>query len=319
MPNFVQISSTVLSTEYTGVAISSTGKYILSALVNTEARVYLSTDFGASFSTIPGFINYNRAVAMSSTGQYMVLAVGTGTGCGVYKSSNYGVSWSSNLITAATTNPWMSLSLSGDGKYCIAFGGGSTSPNNLLYISSNFNTASPTFNSQAVFANLNADNGYSAISVTGQYMTVLNYGDTTGIAISSDYGVSFTKLTLTTVGIIGINRFEYITMSSDASTIYLSNGSDGFYKSTNLWSGSPTFTKITSATFTEQTWRAVIVSSDGTYVVASTLLYTYYSSDSGTTWTKCYTGRISYMAMSTDTKYIIASTHSSSRLLLSKP
>lgn len=74
-------------------------------------------------------------------------------------------------------------------------------------------------------------------------------------------------------------------MSENASVVYICMYDTGLYKSTNLWSGSPTFSQLTSATFTEQSWRACVTSSDGTYVIASTDVKTYYSKDSGATWT----------------------------------
>ena len=107
-------------------------------------------------------------------------------------------------------------------------------------------------------------------------------------------------------------------MTPDATNVYLTVYNNGLYKSTNLWSGSPMFTQITSATFTEQTWLSVVISSDGTYVVASTTAKTYYSKDSGATWTLAYTGKISFMAMSTNARYIVASNNDvSSKLIFS--
>lgn len=140
-----------------------------------------------------------------------------------------------------------------------------------------------------------------------------------GLAVSTNYGVSFSKLTLTTVGVSGTYDSRCITMTPDASSVYLTNYGTGLYKSTNLFSGSPMFTKITSATFTEQTWNGVVVSSDGKYVVASTDAKTYYSQNSGTTWTICYTGTVPYyMAMSDDAHYVIGLPISTtSKLLLS--
>jgi hypothetical protein len=107
-------------------------------------------------------------------------------------------------------------------------------------------------------------------------------------------------------------------MTPDANTVYLTHKNNGLYKSTNLWSGSPMFTKITSATFTEQSWLNVVVSSDGTYVVASNEAKTYYSKDSGVTWILAYTGNIDFMAMSADARYIVgANVDTNNKLIFS--
>ena len=252
---------------------------------------------------------------MSGTGQYMVMLVNGGY---MYRSGDYGANWAQVTNISATQN-WTSVALSKDGKYCLANG---NSPTNNLYVSANFDTATPTFTQVSVYTSMNSSLRYNEVSSNGQYMIQLCWGSTLtdGISISTNYGSSFAKLTLTTIGITGTNNYNFgcVTMTPDTTNVYITCYSNGLYKSTNLFSGSPTFTKITSGTFTEQTWKSVVVSSDGTYVVASTNAKTYYSKDSGATWLVAYTGRIAYMAMSADAHYIVASNpDNSSKLLLS--
>jgi hypothetical protein len=304
-PNFTQVASTVLSTRYIGVAISDTGQYILSVVALTTGQptsgvFYLSTNFGSSFNAIPGFTSgQNYYCSMSGNGQYMVMIVSMGA---MWRSGNYGSTWQQVTNISGTQN-WVGVSLSKNGKCCLANGNNTT---NNLYISSNFDTANPTFTTVSVYATMNTSPGYNAVSNTGQYMIQLNWRPVDGFAISSDFGVSFSKLTFTNIGITGAAPVN-ICMTPDTNNIYYANYNEGLYKSTNLFSGSPMFTKITSATFTEQTWLFVVVSSDGTYVVASTELKTYYSKDSGVTWLLAYNGRSRYMAMSADAHYIVAS------------
>jgi len=250
---------------------------------------------------------------MSGTGQYMVMVVNGGY---MYRSGNYGANWA-QVTNIATTQNWIGVSLSKDGKYCLAFG---NNPTNNSYVSSNFDTTTPTFTQVSVYTTMNTDLYYSTVSKLGQYMIQLNWSTADGIAISTNYGVSFTKLTVANIGITGTNNtnFSCVTMTPDTLSVYISCYSNGIYKSTNLFSGSPTFTKITSATFTEQTWNSISVSTDGTYVVASTDTKTYYSKDSGVTWLLAYTGKIQYMAISADAHYIVASnTSTASKLLFS--
>ena len=316
-PNFTQVASTVLSTRYIGVAMSDTGQYILSVVALTTGQptsgvFYLSTNFGSTFNVISGFTTgQNYYCSMSGNGQYMVMIVSMGY---MYRSGDYGSNWQQVTNISATQN-WVGVSLSKDGKCCLANG---NNPTNNLYVSSNFDTANPTFTTVSVYASMSSGPGYNAVSKTGQYMIQLNWGPADGIAISSNFGVSFSKLTFANIGITGTLGPNGIYITSDTNDVYFSNYNEGLYKSTNLFSGSPMFTKITSATFTEQTWYQVSTSSDGTYVVATTGVKTYYSKDSGVTWLLAYTGGLRYMAMSSDAHYIVASNpDTSSRLLFS--
>jgi photosystem II stability/assembly factor-like uncharacterized protein len=315
-PNFIQVSSTVTSTRYFDVAISNSGQYILCAVgvtsgQPTSALLYLSTNYGSTFNSISGFsTTQNYPCAMSGTGQYMVMLVNGGY---MYRSGNYGANWA-QVTNISTTQNWTNVSLSKDGKYCLANG---NSPTNNLYVSSNFDTSNPTFTQLSVYASMNASLRLHSVSNTGQYMIQLNWRPADGIAISTDYGVSFTKLTFANIGITGTLYPQCINITQD-NTVYFLNYNEGIYKSTSLFSGSPMFTRITSATFTEQSWLDIVVSEDGTYVVASTNAKTYYSIDSGVTWSLAYTGRIALMAMSADARYIVASnTDYSSKLLFS--
>lgn len=165
---------------------------------------------------------------------------------------------------------------------------------------------------------MNAGPYSNVLSNNGEKMIQINASTADGIAISSNYGSTFAKLTWTNIGFTATVTASCVAMTPDATNVYLPVSNNGLYKSTNLFSGSPTFTKITSATFTEQTWRSVVVSSDGSYVVASTVAKTYYSKDSGVTWILAYTGKINMMSMSTDARYIVASNNDvSSKLILS--
>ena len=316
-PNFVQVASTDTLTNYYGVAISDTGQYILSVVGGTTGIgfLYVSTSFGSSFTKITGQIptNYGYPCAMSGSGQYMCMLVNGGF---MYRSGNYGSTWQ-QVTNISTTQNWTGVSLSKDGKYCLANG---NDPTNNLYVSANFDTATPTFATRSVYTTMNAGPYSNVLSNNGEKMIQIIWGSSDGIAISSNYGSTFAKLTLTTIGITGANNFNLncVMMTPDATNVYLHVYTNGLYKSTNLFSGSPTFTKINSATFTEQSWLNVVVSQDGSYVVASTEAKTYYSKDSGVTWILAYTGKINMMSMSTDARYIVASNNDvSSKLILS--
>ena len=315
-PNFVQVASTDTLTNYYGVAISDTGRYILSVVGGTTGIgfLYVSTNFGSSFTKISGQTPVDRGYpcAMSGSGQYMCMLVNGGF---MYRSGNYGSTWQ-QVTNISTTQNWTSVALSKDGKYCLANG---NSPTNDLYVSSNFDTATPTFATRSVYTSMNAGPYSNVLSNNGEKMIQKNSFTADGIAISSNYGSTFAKLTWTNIGFTATADIPTgLTMTPDATNVYLAVYNNGLYKSTNLFSGSPMFTKITSATFTEQTWLSVVVSSDGSYVVASTVAKTYYSKDSGVTWILAYTGKINMMSMSTDARYIVASNNDvSSKLIFS--
>lgn len=318
-PNFLTTNNNSISQQYACLSMSSSGKYILAniALSTTSGFLYLSTDFGTNFTIINSLTGkYNKSSAISSTGQYMVVVQGSSY---MYRSSDYGTTWTQVASISATQN-WTSVALSKDGKYCLANG---NSPTNNIFVSSNFDIENPTFTQISLYTTMNSSPYYNVISMNGQQMIQLCWGSTLtdGIAISSNYGVSFTKLTIANIGITGTNNYNFngIAMTPDSNNVYIPCYANGLYKSTNLFSGSPSFTKITSATFTEQTWNSVVVSSDGTYVVASTDAKVYYSTNSGVTWTVCFTGTtLGYMALSDNARYCIGlSQATASKLFLS--
>ena len=314
-PNIAQLATTILSTRYFGVAVSETGKYMVVCIALTtnqpnSAVLYVSSNFGSSFSQISGFSTTGNAdCSISKTGQYMVMVVSGGY---MYRSVNYGVNWA-QVSNISTPQNWSTVSLSANGAYCLANGNYTT---HNLYISSNFNTTTPTFAQVSVYTNMSTNvSKFNSVSETGQNMVLVNYGITNGIAISNNYGTSFTKLTWNNIGVTGTGVY-YINMTPDSNTVYCCVYNNGLYKSTNLWSGSPSFTKINSATFTEQTWNCVAISSDGTYIVASTDAKTYYSTNSGATWTLAYTGKIFQSAMSYDGHYFIGISYNVNQRLL---
>jgi hypothetical protein len=318
-PNFLTTNNNSISQQYACLSMSSSGKYILAniALTTTSGFLYLSTDFGTNFTIINSLTGkYNKSSAISSTGQCMVVVQGSSY---MYRSSDYGTTWTQVASISATQN-WTSVALSKDGKYCLANG---NSPTNNIFVSSNFDIENPTFTQISLYTTMNSAPYYNVVSMNGQRMIQLCWGSTItdGIAISSNYGVSFTKLTIANIGITGTNNYNFsgIAMTPDSNNVYIPCYSNGLYKSTNLFSGSPSFTKITSATFTEQTWNSVVVSSDGTYVVASTDAKVYYSTNSGVTWTVCFTGTtLGYMALSDNARYCVGlSKATASKLFLS--
>lgn len=295
--------------------MSSTSKYILVNINNNSSikNVYLSTNFGSNFSIISFFTDKNiGAFSISSSGQYMIIGV---LGSFLYRSIDYGATW--NQITTLSKN-WTSIVLSDDGKYCFT---SDNNPGTTSYLSANFDTTTPTFSAKSIYSNVvSCGRGCSAISSDGQYIILLVPTGSTipGIAISNNYGSTFTKLDINNIGLPN-SSYNHVVMKPDASIVYLTVYGQGLYKSTTLWSGSPVFTKITSPAFIGNTSDLIRVSSDGTYLIFVGGKYVYYSINSGTTWVQCFFNNysINSLSMSKDGHISIITVNTNSKLLLS--
>ena len=206
---------------YVGSAMSVTGSYILTAAY--LGPVYLSSNNGSSFSAISASdISFGSAVtgqlgsvAMSSTGQYMLVASFIAYGL-VYLSNNFGATGSWTKISALTQtvsgNGYRNCSISANGQYMMVVG-------QFVWLSSNFGV---TWISLSYFPSFYY-NGCS-ISSTGQYMWVTNQTSSYKLNYSTNYGTSWTTViglpSLNTVAVSGTSRSVLIASTSQA---YLMN------------------------------------------------------------------------------------------------
>lgn len=109
------------------------GQYLAAVQFSASVFIYVSSNFGSTWSPIYVAGSDWKAVAVSSTGQYMAAAAGGPNG--VYMSSNHGASWSR---TTAPTAYWWPIVISGTGQYLVVganYGGGG------MYISSNYGSS----------------------------------------------------------------------------------------------------------------------------------------------------------------------------------
>jgi len=157
---------------YTGSAISSSGQYqvVCSKGTSTSGLIYISVNYGVTWSTTTAPSSNWSSITISSTGQFMAACINSG---GIYTSSNYGTTWT---LTSATTAVWSGISMSSSGQYisaCITatFGTGG------IYQSANYGaTWSQTFN--------NKINWYGiAVSSSGQVQVAIGNGGANGINI----------------------------------------------------------------------------------------------------------------------------------------
>lgn len=111
------------------IRVSSDGKYqiITDYRSNTNAKVYLSADYGKIWTTkniTPNFVTRCIGCAISGTGKYMYVCVdglSTGQG-GLYQSKDFGETWA--RVLTAPADPHKRVSCDATGRY-VAIGRGS--------------------------------------------------------------------------------------------------------------------------------------------------------------------------------------------------
>jgi hypothetical protein len=322
-PNFVNAPGLSASTTYYGTAISADGKYILICKGGTSGTaIFFSSNKGVSFAALPSSsfstsTNW-QCCAMSSTGQIMVVA---GLSSNIYKSTDYGASWT----PIGSVFNWISLHLSYTGQYCLA-----TRHTNVLYSSgtvystvfnnflvNNTNTEYTTF----TVTGLNRGPQSAYVSQSGKYMIVTSYAHSQGIAISTNYGSTWSTSNYN----IASSGYQYwqTAITYDETKIYItlySGPSVGVWILPITGETIGNGTKISSyAALTGITGiQSIAISRDGTYIIITSETKTYYSQNSGATWLLAYTGPIQYMSMSEGGRTVITTDYSSSIPQISK-
>jgi hypothetical protein len=133
-------------------------------------------------------------------------------------STNYGANWTNVPLTGTS---YSFSAISGNGQYSLSgFTTNARLFSNYLagYYSSTYTT--PTF-TPSLAANINC----ASISSTGQYMTVLTVGTTNNVYYSTNYGATFTGITVGSAAMTGCSISadgSYITVSN-ATTVYTLN------------------------------------------------------------------------------------------------
>lgn len=264
---------------FQGLAISSTGQYILAAANSTASsqNLYVSSNYGTSFNSVtPTGVSGTTAwssVAISSDGKYMAGVISnTATISGnVYVSNNYGQSFTGIGCTGVTSN-MSSIAISSNGQIMAAtVNGGILSGN--IYISSNYGAA---FINKPVITTANVTCNWQKIVMSndGKYMVAIPNGSNTATFsrpyISKDFGNSFSV-----VGSIANFDASWndVTMSADGRYILLDISGNTNTSSPNIYYSydyGTTFsaTLLTTHTGTNPYWSQIRVSNDGNYWVA---------------------------------------------------
>lgn len=245
---------------WTSIACSADGQIVVASTDTNKLYIMRIEYSNATIYTLS--VSFN-SIAVSATGQYMSGSVYGGK---IWRSSNYGVTWT-QVSSIATAN-YNEVSMSGAGDIQIAVAGDRNGPG-AAYLSTDFGvtwtlitgtgkpiTAEPGFCSVKVstngkYATILASLGYIyvsndfgtswvtsnesignqtniAMSANGQYQAYVN-ADNSNIYYSTNYGTTFTQNTAFTIP----NRITYgrypILLSSSGKQLFIAANSDTMY------------------------------------------------------------------------------------------
>jgi hypothetical protein len=205
--------SPIVPMNWTQTAVSATGQYMLAAAAT--GGLFLSINYGATWTQVT-FVGAWTGISMSASGQYM-MACSTTTNYAPYYSTNYGVTWTNTTFNGTAGS---FATISGNGQYSLS-GWGTTAyliSNYLIGYTSGIYTT-PTLT--GITANINC----ASISGTGQYMTIMTQGTTNNVYYSTNYGATFTGITVGSLPMTSCAMSydgSYIT-ATNATTVYTLN------------------------------------------------------------------------------------------------
>jgi len=181
-------------TFWASLAVSASGQYMVGtdhfSGFNTNGYVYTSSDFGITWTRLTSlpFVVLGP-IRVSASGQYQTV---TGQGIPLYRSSDYGQTWSST----GTTDRYAGVAVSASGQYQTAtsftFDGGSGS----IYVSANYGATWTVYGSTGIIYR------QPAISASGRYQAIFVIDS--GMYYSSNYGVTWTFIASPNVSLYGI-------------------------------------------------------------------------------------------------------------------
>jgi hypothetical protein len=221
------------------IAISDDGKYIVYVLQGSTQTVYISSNYGASFSTSgsPGASSW-RGVAMSSTGQYITL---TSFNSYIWVSSNYGVSYTAK--TAYPSSGWIPVAMSKDGRYQLA-------GKNTIYRSNDYGNT-------WIDTGASGSNGWDALAISGdgQFGLAIAHG-TQEIWKSTNQGANWNFLTA--IGTGGSGNWFCCAIAPSAS-VQLVGANGNVWPSNFIWKSSNYGTSFSAVSLTDLSWQAISI------------------------------------------------------------
>ena len=266
----------VITGTFTGGSVAVNGFGNIQLACGTTG-VWISSNYGSTFSKIPTISTSASCSAISATGEYIIISLNNILNI----SSNYGSTWVQNT---SITGAWLSLGISASGKYIIV------NTSSAVYISSNnglnwlLSTTIPSSTYNTV-----------AISSSGKYILVTS---SAGLYISNNYGSTFSLTSVT-----GLLYASAISSSEQYMIAGIYNGR--LYISNNY---GVSWTQTTNPI--ANPWLSLTISSTGLHITAGTTSTLYISYNKGVFWYKRTTisGNFSSVSMSGNAQYQLALT-----------
>ncbi len=264
--NWTQLGLTT-GYEWLNVSISSTGQYQSAiAYDGSVYYIYVSSDFGASWSEKFDYTPRLTGISVSASGQYQsACADNSGS---IWISNDYGNNWTQ--VSSTSSNEWKSISVSASGQYQTACMNDGTT--NYIYTSSDYGN-NWTVNS---YEPGNGIVSSVSLSSSGQYQSICtSLGGR--IYISNDYGNTWvesigspTNANLVSISVSASGQYQVVAQYATGSP---SGYTGSIFTSTdygNNWSS------INNAPNdqTDATWTSVAISASGQYIAG--VIYGYY-------------------------------------------
>ena len=219
---------------WASIAMSATGQYV-SAVANTVlTKVYVSTDYGQTFTAATTVMPVGMtSISVSTSGQYQYVASTNTTNTGIYYSINFGSTWTLAalrsmvlLLGVPTYTPitsavaFTSISCSASGQYVTAVTA-SASGTPGTYVSTNYGVTFTLVNNTPLSA---ANMTAVALNASGQYQVAVS--NASGIYYSTDFGVTWTITSSTALS--GSNTWTAVALSQSAQYVTAISGQGAF-------------------------------------------------------------------------------------------
>ncbi len=254
---------------WTSVVCSSNGMRL--AAVADGGNIYLSTNFGSSWSTSTAPAGFYGQIVSSADGSNYFATVPNSTKAEL--SFDYGATWVQRAVPA---NDWTAAACSENGTIIFTAG------DNLIggAISTSIGISRNSGSSWTQVENGSGAFGWYAIACSGDGTKVAaaTFGsdgaDGAGISLSSNAGVSWTRSSAPHLSWSGIScslNGSKLAAVSDHAVYYSTDSGNTWNQGSNAPSDG---------------WNCIASSSDGSKLVASGADGTYFSTDFGATWTQ---------------------------------
>ena len=246
------ITSAPTNIDWPSIAVSGSGQYMVvvgnnPSTTDSSGYIYLSSDFGVTWSNKFTYTQNLVGVAISDNGQYMAAVASGSTTGDIFVSSDFGSSWV-NKTAASPNYDYTSIAMSSSGQYMVA---GTSSANGDIWVSNNFG-------STWVYKDYSFSWTSVAVSSDGKYMAACaGPGD---IYLSSNSGVNWAAITSITTDY----SWTGISMSSSGQYMAACRGGAGkIYRSTDF---GVTWTETNAPA--DSSWSSISISGSGQYMAA---------------------------------------------------